>query len=711
MLDLSGCQIEDLPDNIGELKSLRCLDISRNRSIRKLPDSITGLNNLSKFLLEECRDLEELPIAFGALNKLTFFDLSGTRIKELPESCNNGLNSLEELRASADCAVSTEVKNRTNLKHHTIPGGKRLPISLQRRGLYTVVDDNRIHIQNLQNVRGGAEEARQANLKLMENVIHLHLEWSRNEAVVSVMEEINVAEVSEELQPHPNLKVLFIENFAGWKLPSWLMGNEVLLCLPNLVEIQLTYCSRCEQVLGFGLLPFLKKLRLLFMQNLREWVEPLPLTTTTLPQGPCYYPSLEELTIDNCQHLRVVPTSTFPSLKKLSVSGNKEVLCSLLGNHLTSLKELTVCRIPKLKFLPVEIWQPSIERLEVIICPEFQCLVQNEEECNRHLSGMVSLRKVRIDYSKQWNPFKDLQYLPNLEELTIGSLHYSLFTCLDNFVFSQGWSQKISYGEAKNIEFLQKMTNMLGIKEKKSRDGLGSVRNIGSHFASSSLPVALPAEEDEEAEGIQHLISLGRLNIINWNEGSSLPRQLEHLTGLRELHLWSCYGLVVLPEWLRNLSSLERLRVSSCPQLGKTYADRQGEEYQKISHIKYMLLVVGYPEFHSLVRDKEEGRLYLSGMISLCKVMIYYSEKRKPLEDLQYLPNLEELGIGNSAFFTIPSSMIPVPLPAEADEAAEGIQHLIYLRSLLIDRFLTGGSLPHQVKHLTGLRKLDREMF
>ncbi|KAI3897366.1 hypothetical protein MKX03_021961, partial [Papaver bracteatum] len=47
-----------------------------------------------------------------------------------------------------------------------------------------------------------------------------------------------------------------------------------------------------------------------------------------------------------------------------------------------------------------------------------------------------------------------------------------------------------------------------------------------------------------------------------------------------------CYGLEVLPEWLENFSSLERLSVEDCPQLEKTYADRKGEKYQKISHIK-----------------------------------------------------------------------------------------------------------------------------
>ncbi|KAI3897590.1 hypothetical protein MKX03_020849, partial [Papaver bracteatum] len=53
------------------------------------------------------------------------------------------------------------------------------------------------------------------------------------------------------------------------------------------------------------------------------------------------------------------------------------------------------------------------------------------------------------------------------------------------------------------------------------------------------------------------------------------------------LTLWKCYGLVVLPDWLKNISSLEKLNVNDCPQLEKTYADREGEDFQKISHIKY----------------------------------------------------------------------------------------------------------------------------
>ncbi|KAI3927170.1 hypothetical protein MKW92_049033 [Papaver armeniacum] len=256
----------------------------------------------------------------------------------------------------------------------------------------------------------------------------------------------------------------------------------------------------------------------------------------------CYYPYLEVLVIRCCDNLRVVTQSTFPSLQELFVEHiNKEVLCSLLGNNFTSLTKVKVRKILKHEFLPVEIWQPGLKWLEVVGDREFQGFVRNKEECNLYLSRMISLRKVVICYSEEWKPLKDLKYLPNLEELDLQYLP--------------------------NVEELE--LELLPFSYSVAKDS--------------------PTEADEEAEGFKHLISLRSLRISRWPKGNSLLHQLEHLTGLRKLDIWGCYGLVVLPNCLRNFSTLERLRVDNCPQLQKTYADREGEEYQKISHIKYIL--------------------------------------------------------------------------------------------------------------------------
>jgi Leucine-rich repeat (LRR) protein len=51
MLDLWNRDLDDVPSSIGEMKYLRCLDLSDNKNIKKLPDSITRLQNLQELIL------------------------------------------------------------------------------------------------------------------------------------------------------------------------------------------------------------------------------------------------------------------------------------------------------------------------------------------------------------------------------------------------------------------------------------------------------------------------------------------------------------------------------------------------------------------------------------------------------------------------------------------------------------------------------------
>ncbi|XP_026436581.1 putative disease resistance protein RGA4 [Papaver somniferum] len=565
------------------------LDLHGNRSIEALPRNIGDLKSLS---------LEEIQLGFGVLGKLTFLDFSHTRINELPESCNNDLYSLETLTIG----VSKQVKNWVNLKHlisggsPTLRGIGRLT-NLQTLSRYSVRqhtgdDDDgiadlgelnllegKLEIVNLQNLKGGTEEARRGNLKLNQNIRQLVLHWSNRylkevtEAEVEVVtdedvltgqiielgedvltDEVTGAEVEvlhdgviraveevlsdqvvlEGLQPHPNLRELVIENFLGFR--TW----------PPSV---------------------FKNLILWEMKNLKEWIEPSPPATTTLPQGTCFYPCLEEVEISLCQNLRVMPSSMFPSLKKLVVQvSNVTGLCSLLRKNLISLTNVKIGNIPGLEFLPVQILQPGLELLKVEGCPEFQGFLLNKVECNFYFSRMTYLRKVVIHHSEKWKPLKDFQYLPNLEELEL---------CC-NSVYDDSSSASASTPE------------------------------------STSSPA-----ENEEAEGIQHLISLRNLKIHGWSNFRSLPHQLQYLTNLRELKIKNCDGLVELPEWLGNfssleelyivgcknlmqlpsketmqtLTSLEELSVYVCPLLEESCADIEGEEFQKISHIKTMQMV------------------------------------------------------------------------------------------------------------------------
>ncbi|KAF9661205.1 hypothetical protein SADUNF_Sadunf19G0044300 [Salix dunnii] len=59
-LNLDGADIKELDDSIGDMVSLRFLDLSRT-CIKALPESITDLHNMQTLRLIECASLQSLP--------------------------------------------------------------------------------------------------------------------------------------------------------------------------------------------------------------------------------------------------------------------------------------------------------------------------------------------------------------------------------------------------------------------------------------------------------------------------------------------------------------------------------------------------------------------------------------------------------------------------------------------------------------------------
>ena len=127
---------------------------------------------------------------------------------------------------------------------------------------------------------------------------------------------------------------LVVDKYTGIRFPHWM--NELLL--PNLTEIALDNCRRCESLPSFGQLPFLKVLRIRGMDGVK-----------------C---------IDTAFNGKNV-TSGFPSLKKLTITSMPNLEEFLVGSEreiFPRLVRLTVERCPKLANLPC---LPSIERLKL----------------------------------------------------------------------------------------------------------------------------------------------------------------------------------------------------------------------------------------------------------------------------------------------------------------------------------------------------------
>ncbi|XP_042479874.1 disease resistance protein RGA2-like [Macadamia integrifolia] len=340
VLDLSGCEIKEFPSSIKKLKHLRHVDLNFN-PIEALPASFTSLYNLETLNLLFC-PLKELP---KDMRKLV-------NLRQLLVCRENGYLSHMPTEMGRLIYLNNLLSFVVGHKR-----GQRIK-ELQCMDLQYVLG-----IYNLKNVRS-REEAKEANLMGKEKLDVLNLSWGSHEwggkssfmlGLDNTKTIVDEVDVLEGLQPHPNLKTLFIENFGGDHFPQWMMcGCE--LSLPKLVKLFLHDCERIEHVPPLERLPYLKTLHLKGMKMMKSLgsefyhgngsnITQVSLTTTTFSsleelslihmpnleelieqQGSFpSFPRLERIFVEDCPKLVTMP-SRFPSLKLLQIIRSNGIL-------------------------------------------------------------------------------------------------------------------------------------------------------------------------------------------------------------------------------------------------------------------------------------------------------------------------------------------------------------------------------------------------
>ena len=94
-LTVHGVRLKVLNHRIGELKSLRVLDVSRNKLVR-LPEEIGQLTQLEKLIVNRNK-IEELPESIGNLKKLEMIDAWSTTLYVLPTSITELKKTLQTI--------------------------------------------------------------------------------------------------------------------------------------------------------------------------------------------------------------------------------------------------------------------------------------------------------------------------------------------------------------------------------------------------------------------------------------------------------------------------------------------------------------------------------------------------------------------------------------------------------------------------------------
>ncbi|GAU36422.1 hypothetical protein TSUD_19570 [Trifolium subterraneum] len=95
LLKMNNSRYKYLPNSIGKLKHLRCLNLQQNKQLERLPDSVCKLQNLQALNLIGCEKLQKLPNGIGNLIKLQELCIT-TKQSNFPEGLAK-LSSLEIL--------------------------------------------------------------------------------------------------------------------------------------------------------------------------------------------------------------------------------------------------------------------------------------------------------------------------------------------------------------------------------------------------------------------------------------------------------------------------------------------------------------------------------------------------------------------------------------------------------------------------------------
>ncbi|XP_068640743.1 putative disease resistance protein RGA3 [Aristolochia californica] len=258
-LDLSGSEIEELPDSICSLSYLQALDLTDCRMLNKLPDNTTTLTNLRYLDISGCHNLNCMPTHIGKLTNLreiTRFIVGkevGTKIVEL-----KGLNNLK----------------------------------------------GKLVIKRLENVVDG-EEAKEAGLK-NKQLRNLDLFWTREEARDGSIDE----DMLENLQPHINLEILGLWNYQGTYLPSWLSN------LPSLKQLYLNGCSDLaslpEDLERLGSLELLRLIKCYKISSLPRCGLPKSLESLAIYDSPLLKESCKRISGSDWAKIAHIPEIVIP---------------------------------------------------------------------------------------------------------------------------------------------------------------------------------------------------------------------------------------------------------------------------------------------------------------------------------------------------------------------------------------------------------------
>ncbi|KAK1364475.1 hypothetical protein POM88_040036 [Heracleum sosnowskyi] len=461
------------------------------------------------------------------------------------------------------------------------------------------------------------EEASKASLCTKSNVERLKLVWNNNENEVD-----NDKDVMEGLIPHTNLKELKILYFKGKKMASWITK------MTNLVKITINDCNRCQEIPPLGHLPKLREMEIKGMDNakiircdicrglrsstsdlndslaantittiypsltnltlwnlpkLEEWQEPL---VSTDQSTVLVFPKLEVLEIVSCSKLRRIPSSSFPSLKKLIIRHNSLIL-GMISRKVSSLTDLHLKNISVRGCGFSSFFSNMDSAIDKLLKNNSMSLtILNLNDCRglTRLTLGVAIQGLRVVNCRDLTSINVVEDSVNLKYLMIASC-----PSLSEWSFVQSMRStlvRLSLGHLSedSNEFPWPFSS--SSSSSISFPNLTRLALIGWEKVESIMPAG--EVEDRFSSAFP---CLTHLNIRDFEGLKALPDSIAKLPSLEGLHIWNCKTLRSLPTFEKS-HSLRFLEMNGCPILKQRYMKGSGPEWFKIKHISDIIWVL-----------------------------------------------------------------------------------------------------------------------
>ncbi|GAB4832581.1 hypothetical protein Ancab_040279 [Ancistrocladus abbreviatus] len=609
VLDVQGWgNIKSLPRSIGKLVHLRYLDLSRSK-IEELPSSITELHNLQTLNLDWCASLKSLPEDIGKLTNLRHLNLSGcTALRHMPP----GMGKLTELWTLDEFILGSE---------HTSKANTAQLRDLQ--ALDNLTGELKISIRGkLKNLMA---DAAQSNLRSKSGLVRLQIDWDPREELYD-----EAVLVLGALQPPPNLMKLQIRNYAGEGLPSWASVDQLTRFLPNLVEIRLVDCKRCQNLPLFDQLPSLKCLFLRDLESVEYMESDTSLSLSA--SSAAFFPSLETLVLydmgrlrrwwkeeDNYIHGAETSTST-----STSSMGGATATVAREQHHLPT----TLSSFPKL----TKLFMDNCPYMTSM--PLFPCV---EELELRNVNGNLTRTTLAFAFGSGTAPASKLKRL----EIDNGEHLISIpRDCLQNLSYLEiggAWQRPrvevdwSSIGQVFTSGVLSSLRELfIGFcNNLQSLGGIGLEHLTGleslriSHCSELEL-----SNSSSDGNGImpwKALQSLCKLELRDLPKMRALPDGLQYITTLRSMNINDCAGLECLPEGIRSLPNLKHLVIGECsPKIEERCRKPNGEYWPLIRHIPKVKVSTEYGERWRVAGNEMRRFEYCSAFFPSCFLSIFY---------------------------------------------------------------------------------------